>query len=164
MIELLEQLRQLFDNYRLYEMSQPRSKVRNNVQNLSSQIIEHLIKIVLYGGEERLTLHHWCHEVNNWFDQCRRNKIKQIRKDRFPNADELLTWLTDYYKNGSDIEGIRFNLEKEYMYQGHKSRKQFSDDVVYERVYNILVDVCPLVAAMENTDDAVQEIVERNIL
>lgn len=56
--ELIEKLQDvLFDiketTIQLYEMSQPQSKVRENVRNLSTQIIKHLIKIILYGGEEQ---------------------------------------------------------------------------------------------------------------
>ena len=166
--QLIEKLQDvLFDiketTIQLYEMSQPQSKVRENVRNLSTQIIKHLIKIILYGGEEQRTLHHWCAELNNWLEECTQNKIKKAGKDRYPTAQELKTWLTDYYSNSGDIERMRSGLEKQYIDQGHKKRN-VSNDLIYEHIIYILDKLCPCVEKDENTVQKVQEIIEPYIL
>ena len=148
----------------LYEMSQPQGKVRDNVRNLSSSIANHLVKVILYGKEENRTLHHWAHEINNWLTQCVATKIKRKGKDTYPTEQELYTWLTDYYSDSSDMEGLKRVWDHEYTYQGHKSRENISEEDIYNSFINILKEVCPLVISKQNTDDKVQEIIEKYVL
>ena len=79
--KLIEKLQDvLFDvketTIQLYEMSQPQSEVRTTVRRLSEPIIEHILKIMLYGKDTSSTIHHWCAEICNWLDQCVKQKIK----------------------------------------------------------------------------------------
>ena len=148
----------------LYEMSTPLGKVKDKIHDLSSEIADHLIKIILYGKEESRTLHHLCHEINNWLNVCVKNKIKRQGKDSSPTEKELYTWLTDYYSDASDMTGIRRVWENEYTYQGHTSRDHISDEEVYNSFISILKELCYETARNTNTDDKVQEIVEKYIL
>lgn len=148
----------------LYEMSQPQAKVRDKIRDLSKPIFKHLIKVVLYGKQERQSLHHWANELDNWLDQCMDDKIKKSGKDRYPNYDELLTWLTDYYNSSSDIERMRSNIEKEYFRQGHEKRTNISDEQVYNSCYNILKEACKYTIDNNCTDDIIINIFNEYIL
>lgn len=147
--------------YHLYEMSQPIAEVRKNVRELSNQIIKHICKILLYSKEENQTLHHWCAELDNWFDQCMR-KIKG--KNRYPNAEELYKWLTDYYSDYTDIEVIRRSIEKQYFYQGHKKRSDISNELLYDNVTKFLKDICPFVANLSSDIEAIEHVIDKYIL
>lgn len=144
----------------LYEMSLPQAKVMTNVRNLSEPIFEHTMKIVLYGMEEERTLHHWCHELNNWLNQCVRNKIKRSGKDTIPTAKELYKWLTDYYSSSGDVGGTRKVLEDEYIYQGHEKRT-CTDEQIYNNIVSFYKEICSIVALGQNTDDKVEEIIRK---
>lgn len=144
-------------------MALPRNRVRDNVRNLSTPIIKHLIKIILYGKEEHQTLHHWCHELNNWLEQCMDNKIKSNKKSRYPSEAELYQWLTEYYDSYGEIERMRSGIEKEFVYHGH-IRRTFTDEQVYNNYAEVLKKLCVLVVADENTVDAVQQEIEPYIL
>lgn len=144
----------------LYEMSLPQAKVMTNVRNLSEPIFEHTMKIILYGIEEERTLHHWCHELNNWLLQCVKNNIKRKRKDTPPTEKELYKWLTDYYSGVEDVIGTRQTLEQEYIYQGHKKRT-CTDDQIYNNIISFYKEICPLITQRQNTDDKVEEIIRK---
>lgn len=148
----------------LYEMSQPQAQVRQRFRDLSEEIILHLIKIILYGNEESNTVGHWCSEIDAWLDKCMRNKIKKNGVDRYPNEQEILTWLTDYYKTASDIEGLRFAVEKEYSYQGHQKRQSISDEVLYKNILAILTELSPMVANKTHDKNSIKEISQRYVL
>lgn len=167
--ELLEKLDealfQLKENaIYLYEMSQPQGKVRNNIRNLSTSITNHLVKVILYGKEEKETLHHWSHEINNWLIQCMKTKIKRRTKDTYPTEQELYKWLTDYYSDTSDMTGIKKVWDHEYTYQGHESRQTITDEQLYTNYLGSLKELCHCVCINENTDDKVQEILEKYLL
>lgn len=166
--QLLEKLDELLYDTKertiyLYEMSTPLGKVKDKVHDLSEQIIKHSLKILLYGKEEHQTLHHWCHELGNRIGQCV-IKIKKHGKDRYPNANELVEWLTDYYSDETDIEFMRYNLEKDYIYQGHTERETITNKQLYDAYVSILKEVCPLIVQKQASDDKIQEIVEKYIL
>lgn len=145
----------------LYEMSTPLGKVKDNAHNLSRQIIKHILKCVMYGKEEQQTLHHWSHELTTWLRDC----MIQIKgSNRYPRANELYTWLTDYYSNAKDIKDMRDNLEQDYTYQGHKPRINLSNEHIYAQITSILEKVCELTADKEITDDKVQDVLEKYIL
>lgn len=167
--ELLEQMDECLFQLKeqaiyLYEMSQPQGKVRDNIRNLSSEIADHLIKAILYGKEEHDTLHHWSHEINNWLKQCVKTKIKRHGKDTYPTKEELFKWLTDYYSSEDDMEGIRNVWEHEYTYQGHASREYLTNTEIYNSYISILKELCDAVENNSNTDDKVQEVLEKYIL
>ena len=150
--QLLESLRHTLDT--LYEMALPQAKVMDKVRDLSTPIFKHCIKIIMYGKEESQTLHHWCHELNSWLDQCVECQIKR-KKNPYPTSNELLTWLTDYYKNVDDIKRIRRNIEREYVYQGHKNCT-LTDEELYNSVILFLQIICPIVTEQRNTDDVIE--------
>lgn len=165
--ELLEQMDECLFQLKeqaiqLYEMSTPLGKVKEHVHNISEEIADHLIKVILYGKEEYQTLHHWSHEINNWLKQCIKNKIKRKGKDTSPTSKELYTWLTDYYSSADDMRGIRNVWEHQYDYQGHVSRKYITDKEIYESFTNILKELCQNVETL--SDDDVQNILENYIL
>ena len=168
----LKEIIRILDNYildlqeqweQLYEMAQPRAKVREKVRDLSTIIIKHILKILLYGKEEQQTLHHWSHELGIWFDNCV-IKIKKVGKDRYPTVSELITWLTDYYSTESDIEYIRYSLEKDYVYQGHRTREDVSNKMLYEQYLKIIKEICPLAINKQTTDDKIQEVLTKYLL
>ena len=93
-----------------------------------------------------------------------RNKIKKNGKDRYPNEQEILQWLTDYYKNASDIEGLRYSIEKEYSYQGHSKRESISDEEVYNHILSILKELSPMIANKTQNKHNIKQVVEKYIL
>lgn len=114
--------------------------------------------------KNKKTLHPWANELNNWLDDCMDDKIKKAGKDRYPNYDELLRWLTDYYSNESDIERMRSNIEKQYITQGHSSRSALTDKQVYINCYNILKESCKYAVNNTLTDNIILDIFEKYIL
>lgn len=147
----------------LYEMSQPQAIIRQRVRDLSEEIVTHLTKIILYGDKLPATVLHWCSEIDAWLDKCMKNKIKKSSKDRFPTSDELLAWLTDYYKTADDIEGIRFNVEKSYSYQGF-AKSKITDEDLYNKIISIIKELCPLVANREHNKTKIEQIVSQYII
>lgn len=141
----------------LWEMSDPLYKVKSHIAELSEQIFVHCMKLIMYGKEEKSTVHHWCHELNNWLNQCIKRKIKRKGKDTYPTSQELYDWLHYHYKDGTDILGIRRVLEHEYIYQGHKKR-DISDQDLYEQIDKLLFELCPMIT-QNCSDEDIENIV-----
>lgn len=157
--ELIESLKYTLNS--IYEMALPQGKVIDKVRDLSTPIFKHCMKIIMYGKEEKQTLHHWCHELNSWFDQCVECQIKR-KRNPYPTKEELIKWLTDYYSKVEDIKRIRNNIDKEYQYQGHKICT-LTDKEIYDKVILFLNVICPIVAEQTNTDDVVQYYIDKFI-
>ena len=145
-------------NHSLNEMSLPQSKVKNKIRDLSCVIFEHLIKILLYGKTDSNNYHHWVHEVNNWFNQCVKNKMKMQGKDRYPNENELFKWLIDYYSEIDDIDGTRYAIEHDFVFNGYVERINVDNDLLYAHIIDFLQEIIPVVLNRENSDDKVEEI------
>ena len=160
--ELIEKLQEvLFDvketTIQIYEMSQPQAEVRATVRRLSEPIIEHIIKIILYGKETPTTIHHWCAEITSWLDQCVKQKIKRNKKDRVPTEQELYKWLLDWYQTEDDIDGLRWAIERKYP----QWNKDYIDNTyLYESIKSIYKQLCPIVSNRKHNVDKVQEIIE----
>lgn len=144
----------------LCEMADPASKVKTRIADLSKQIFKHIMKLIMYGKEEQNTIHHWCHELNNWLEQCVENKVKRIGKATYPTKEELYQWLHYHYKDGDDIRGSRTVLENEYTYQGH-TKRDISDQELYEKIDSFLKEICPIIVTHTCTDDNVEEIIRK---
>lgn len=141
--------------------SSSQKDIQKEIFSLSKQIYIHGIKIVLYGIEEELTIHHWAHELNEFLGQCMDEKIKKIGKDRYPNEQELYKWITKRYPDSDSIDGIRRRLENEYIYQGHNKRNNISNDQLYTNLDAMIKEACPILANKQNTDDKIEEIVKK---
>lgn len=166
--ELIEKLQDvLFDiketTIQLYEMSQPQSEVRTTVRRLSEPIIEHILKIILYGNDTSTTVHHWCAEICSWLDQCVKQKIKRNKKDSTPTEQELYKWLLDWYQTSDDIDGLRWALERKYQQQGYIKRN-IDNQYLYNAIKSIYQQLCPLVANKQHTIEKIQEIIELYII
>ena len=165
--ELLQKLEDLIYSTKettilIYEMSQPQSEVRTTVRRLSEPIIEHILKVILY-GKDTPTTHHWCAEICSWLDQCVKQKIKRSRKDSIPTEQELYKWLLDWYQTADDIDGLRWALERKYQQQGY-TKRNIDNEYLYKSIVSIYKKLCPLVANKQHTIEKVEEIIEPYIL
>lgn len=69
-------------------MGQSRNDIRNDLDNKGDQLVEHLVKIILY--RERGNLAHWCDELGSFI-----HKVPKLKsRNRFPDKQFMLYKIT----------------------------------------------------------------------
>lgn len=70
-------------------MAFSRKVAKDKVVDLSPEIMEHMLKIFVLNSPENFK--HWCNEINNWFRQIDKLRLKPNRSTI--EADTLYHWI-----------------------------------------------------------------------
>lgn len=104
----------------LLEMAITRSEAIDRCMNLGQRFIEHFKKIVEEDSEKDV-LNHWCNEMQGWFDQV--SKIKLKPKSNYLQFNNLMDW---FFTVGSDPES--------YLGDNYDTCKSYNDFIL--KLYN----------------------------
>lgn len=89
-------------------MGQSRNDIRNDLDNKGDQLVEHLVKIILY--RERGNLVHWCDELGSFI-----HKVPKLKsRNRFPDKDFI-------YHSIWDTESERLSQTIDYIQHRYKA-------------------------------------------
>ena len=99
-----EYISKLLSDSEILEMANSRSKVKDQINDLSPIIIEHLIKILYFEDDRNLQKH--IKDIDGWFKKIRRLKIKGSNKI---SQKDYYEWLwddidKDYLQNVIDLD------------------------------------------------------------
>jgi hypothetical protein len=99
--------KQLLDEFRkkeiarLYEMAFSRKEGRRKVENLSSQIAYHLLKVFLMPNHE--SINHWQKELESWRRVIIDAKSSKMDKDNFGKDFLIKVIWTHYFAHKNDL-------------------------------------------------------------
>lgn len=138
-----------------FEMALPRKTVISRIESLSEPIVEHLIKIVVYGktlGEEVYS--HWKYdEIANYFFIIDGLEVKESGKLR--PAGYLSALISnqgnsafDYY---SKVVLFRISNRRSGQYPDFNPTKE-QGEKVFEVYFNLLKEICPLLSNKTKKD------------
>lgn len=113
---------------KLYEFAYPIKEVRQRFYDLSENIIEHTVKIILYKQEYPDTVNHWVCELHANLSQCMKRQIKR-KNNPYATPQEIQQWLLIGYDKPSTMKGLRYSLSSNY-----SNPIQITDENLYEQV------------------------------
>ena len=96
----------------------------------------------------------------SWFAQCMKKHIKRKRKDYPLTELELYTWLTDYYSNVNDVQGVKRYIEALFQ---EKEHQEITDEELYLKYTDILKECCKLAANKQNSVTEIEKVINKYI-
>ena len=107
---------QMFDKYLLNEQAISRSDAESGVSHIASVIIEHLLKVLIF-GPKCSAYNHWIKELDGWFKRIAEIKLKP--KSYHPSLKDIRKWareepLEDLRSYLNDIRAVIFE-EKDFL-------------------------------------------------
>lgn len=145
--EILDKLSLVLDDsaQRLCEWAYPIKDVRKRFIDLSENIIEHIVKIILYGEQYPTTVNHWCAELFANLTQCMKRQIKR-KGQPYATATEISTWLLTGFDTADSMKGLRYSLSAQY-----ENPKEITNDKLYEQIKQFILTVSEPLARLELT-------------
>lgn len=114
--QITSYLQEVYGAYiELKEFANPQKDVKKSIINLSDNIIEHIVKIIIFGSQTPNTIHHWEAEIFAGLKECQRQKIKGRGGNCYPNSYQLNTWLNELYSEDDSMIGLTGAIESHYL-------------------------------------------------
>ncbi|MBN2837881.1 MAG: hypothetical protein JXM74_03920 [Fusobacteriaceae bacterium] len=101
--------------YILTEMALERKIVISKIRDLQDEIVEHLMKILIYGHSNQNT-NHWKMELEGWLAKCYKYKVKG--GERLKAKDYFQLFYNDLIEN--DYEVVRLMIDSILKRNGQK--------------------------------------------
>lgn len=127
----------------LNEFAYPISLIKQRFIDLSENIIEHKVKIILYKKEYPNTINHGCSEILANLTKCMKKQIKR-KRNPYPTQQEIYHWLLLGYDSPSTLKGIRYSLQQQY-----ENPLPLTHEDLYKQVLDCLKYMSPLLAQMK---------------
>ena len=126
----------------LFEMAHSRKDVKNQVTALSPAIFNHLLKLYVFDSNSQ---QHWCHEINNWFNQI--NQLYYKGSNRKPHARDLINWMIDQSGPHYSVEYVQSQLlMMRSQGLGNVPTRDYDQTTVLDQILLVIKQVCEAIA------------------
>lgn len=151
--ELIEALKLATEDniQKLYEFAYPIKNVRQRFYDLSENIIEHVVKIILYKQQYPTTINHWASEILANLAHCMQKQIKR-KGNPYPTAKEIYDWLLIGFDNPDTMTGLRYSLQTQY-----ENPIDIDNEQLYKQVCDFIKYVSVPLSQFKLTKDMIIE-------
>lgn len=143
----------------VYAMAFPRAEALRRAGYYSQDIVEHLIKITVYGDERKEDIPHWIGEIASWLKSADSISIKpmnrplkesEVRDTVFSAmGDSLEDYLESLKMFQHDNKKGKFNYEDKTSYPEVEPDAQTASDLM-DVCYAVIKEITPMICSKEN--------------